>query len=43
VIDLGPLHINVAALLLPAAVVSLAFCGIWSSTGRAFVAAMAVC
>jgi hypothetical protein len=41
-IDLGPLHINVAALVLPAAVVALGFSGIWSSTGRAFVAAMAV-
>ncbi|MFN2475331.1 MAG: hypothetical protein ABR526_03200 [Chthoniobacterales bacterium] len=40
-IDLGPLHINVAALLLPAAVVALAFCGIWSRTGVAFVAAAA--
>ncbi|MEO5721427.1 MAG: hypothetical protein ABIR71_08165 [Chthoniobacterales bacterium] len=40
-IDLGPLHINVAALLLPAAVVALAFCGISTRTGLAFTAAMA--
>lgn len=40
-IDAGPLHINVAALLLPAAIVALASCGIWSRTGLAFVAAIA--
>lgn len=40
-IDLGPLHVNVAALLLPAAVVALAFCGISSRTGLTFPAAMA--
>jgi cell division protein FtsW (lipid II flippase) len=40
-IDLGPLHVNIAALLLPSAIVALAFCGIWSRTGLAFVAAMA--
>lgn len=40
-IDVGPLHINLAALLLPVAIVALAFCGIWSRTGLAFVAAMA--
>jgi cell division protein FtsW (lipid II flippase) len=40
-IDAGPLHINVAALLLPAAIVGLGFCGIWSRTSLAFVAAMA--
>ncbi|MFL6590067.1 MAG: hypothetical protein ACJ8M4_07845 [Chthoniobacterales bacterium] len=40
-IDLGPLHINMAALLLPAAVVALAFCGIASRIGLTFTAAMA--
>ncbi|MCA1600948.1 MAG: hypothetical protein LC776_04665 [Acidobacteria bacterium] len=40
-IDVGPLHVNVAALLLPPAAVALAFCGIWSRTGLTFVAAMA--
>jgi hypothetical protein len=40
-IDAGPLHLNVAALLLPAAIVALAFCGIWSRTGLPFVAATA--
>jgi hypothetical protein len=40
-IDLGPLHINVAGLFLPPAVVALAFCGIWSRIGFAFVVAMA--
>ncbi|MFL6521440.1 MAG: hypothetical protein ACJ8NS_14560 [Chthoniobacterales bacterium] len=40
-IDAGPLHINIASLLLPAAIVALAFCGIWSRTGLAFVAAIA--
>ena len=40
-IDLGPLHTNVAALLLPVAVVDLAFCGIFSRTALAFTAAMA--
>lgn len=40
-IDLGPLHVNVAALLLPPAVVALALCGIWSRTGLTFVATMA--
>jgi hypothetical protein len=40
-IDAGPLHVNVAALLLPPAVVALAFCGIWSRTGLPFVAAIA--
>jgi hypothetical protein len=40
-IDAGPLHVNVSALLLPAAVVALAFCGIWSRTGLAFVWAIA--
>jgi hypothetical protein len=40
-IDLGPLHVNVAALLLPAAVVALARCGITSSIGLTFAAAMA--
>ena len=40
-IDLGSLHINVAALLLPVAVVALAFCGISSRTGLTFTAAMA--
>jgi hypothetical protein len=39
-IDAGPMHINVAALVLPAAIVALAFCGIWSRTGLAFVAAI---
>jgi hypothetical protein len=39
-IDVGPLHINVAAFLLPAAIVAFAFCGIWSRTGLAFVAAI---
>lgn len=37
-IDAGPLHVNVAAVLLPAAIVALAFCGIWSRTGVAFAA-----
>ncbi len=32
-IDLGPLHVNVAALLLPAAVVALAFIGSWTRIG----------
>jgi len=41
-IDLGPLHVNVAALSLPAAIVALAFCGIWSRIGGAFAAAIAV-
>lgn len=40
-IGLGPLHINVAALLLPPAVVALAFCGIASRTGRALSLVMA--
>jgi cell division protein FtsW (lipid II flippase) len=40
-IDVGPLHVNVAALFLSSAIVALAFCGIWSRTGLAFVAAMA--
>jgi hypothetical protein len=40
-IDIGPLHVNVAALLLPPSIVALAFCGIWSRTGLAFVVAMA--
>ncbi|MFL6596052.1 MAG: hypothetical protein ACJ8HQ_11470 [Chthoniobacterales bacterium] len=40
-IDLGPLHVNVAALLLPAAVVALAFCGILSRIGLTFTAAIA--
>ena len=39
-LDLGPLHINVAALLLPPAVVALAFSGIWSLTGLTFAAAI---
>src|SRR3954463_4241946 len=39
-IDLGPLHINMAALLLPAAVVALAFCGIASRFGLASAAAI---
>ena len=37
-IDAGPLHVNVAALLLPPAVVALAFCGIWSRLGLLFAA-----
>ena len=41
-IDLGPLHVNVAALFLPAAIVALAFCGILSRLGVAFAAAIAV-
>ena len=40
-IDAGPLHVNVAALLLPPAVVALGFSGIWSRIGLAFVAAIA--
>ena len=40
-IDAGSLHINVAALLLPSAIVALAFCGIWSRLGFAFAGAMA--
>jgi len=40
-IDLGPLHINAGALLLPPAVVALAFCGISSRTGLVFSAAIA--
>ncbi|HEX4629910.1 MAG TPA: hypothetical protein VH188_03010, partial [Chthoniobacterales bacterium] len=40
-IGAGPLHINIAALLLPAAVIALAFSGIWSRIGLAFVAATA--
>lgn len=39
-IDAGPLHVNVAALLLPPAVVALSFCGIWSRTGIAFAGAI---
>ena len=35
-IDVGPLHINIAALLLPSAIVALAFTGISSRTGIAF-------
>jgi hypothetical protein len=41
-IDAGPLHVNVAALVLPPAVVALAFCGIWSRTGAAFATTIAV-
>lgn len=40
-IDAGPLHVNVAALLLPPAVVALSFCGIWSRTGLVFAGAIA--
>ena len=40
-IDLGPLHVNAAALFLPSAVVALGFSGIWSRTALAFVAAIA--
>ena len=41
-IDAGPLHVNVAALLLPPSVIALAFFGIWSRTGLTFVVAIAV-
>jgi hypothetical protein len=41
-IDVRAFHINVAALLLPAAVVALGFSGIWSRTGLTCVAAIAV-
>lgn len=40
-LDIGPLHINVAALLLPAGIVALAAVGIWSVAGLAAAAAMA--
>ena len=40
-VDVGPLHVNIAALLLPAAVIALAFCGIWSRIGLTFVVGMA--
>lgn len=40
-IGAGPLHINVAALVLPPSVIALAFSGIWSRIGLAFVAATA--
>jgi cell division protein FtsW (lipid II flippase) len=40
-IDLGPLHVNMAALLLPCAVVSAAFIGIWTRLGLAASAAVA--
>jgi hypothetical protein len=39
-IDLGPLHVNVAVLLLPLAVVALAYSGTWSRTALTFIAAM---
>lgn len=39
-VDIGPLHINVAALLLPIAVVALATAGIWSKAGLAAALAM---
>ena len=41
-IDVGPLHVNVAALVLPAAVVALAFCGIGSRIGASVAAVIAV-
>jgi hypothetical protein len=40
-IDVGPLHVNVAALLLPSAVLALAFCRVWSRSGAAFAAVTA--
>src|SRR4051794_22632172 len=40
-IDAGPLHVNMAALLLPSAVVALAFYGILSRFGLALAAAIA--
>jgi cell division protein FtsW (lipid II flippase) len=40
-IDMGPLHVNVAALVLPPGIIGLAFCGIWTLAGLAFVLAMA--
>jgi cell division protein FtsW (lipid II flippase) len=40
-IDAGPLHVNIAALVLPSAVVALSFFGIWSRLGLAFVTAIA--
>lgn len=40
-IDIGPLHVNAAALLLPAAVVALALVGIGSKTGLAAAIAIA--
>jgi hypothetical protein len=39
-IDAGPLHINIAALVLPGATVALAFSGIWSRTALAFLGAV---
>jgi len=41
-LDIGPLHVNAAALLLAPAVVALARIGIWSLPGLAFVAAALV-
>lgn len=40
-VDLGPLHVNVAALLLPPAIVALAFAGIWTRAALALAAAIA--
>jgi hypothetical protein len=39
-IDIGPLHVNVAALLLPPTIVALAFAGIWRRSALAFAAAI---
>lgn len=41
-VDAGPLHINMAALLLPGAVVALARAGLFSILGTAFAAAIAL-
>jgi hypothetical protein len=40
-VDVGPLHVNIAALLMPAAVVALAFCGILSRIGLTLIVAIA--